>query len=95
MRASVARDCRGFGWLQQEQYDVLEFLREENRLRLSIATQTGSTYHIFSAVNLSGDVLWRHESSITATNNTVVDDILLEMPFGTSARYFKAVANRP
>jgi hypothetical protein len=69
---------------------IAGFLREDNQLRLSIAAQGGHTYHILSSESLDGNVFWRHEESIKASSNGVIE-VLLDLSFDTSARYFKAV----
>jgi len=64
-------------------------------LRLSIAAEAGRTYHVFVAERLAGDMVWRHERMVgPATSNGAIA-IVLEMPAGIPARFFKTIGALP
>jgi hypothetical protein len=66
-----------------------------NRLRLSINAEAGRTYHVLGASVLGPDAIWRHEqlAGPSSTNGELV--VMLDMPPGTSARFYKALAEVP
>jgi len=74
---------------------VAGLVREGNQLRLSIAAQAGRTYHVYATEDLAGDGVWRHERMVGPAASDGEIDIILEMPAGIPARFFKAIAAGP
>jgi Lamin Tail Domain len=78
-----------------EAASVSGLIRQGDQLQLSIAAEAGRTYHVFSTDSLAGDVIWRHErmAGPAATGGAIA--IVLEMPAGIPARFFKTLATLP
>ena len=70
-------------------------VREGNQLRLSIAVEAGRTYHVFAAERLVEDGGWRHERMVGPATSDGAIDIVLEMPTGIPARFFKTIVALP
>ena len=70
-------------------------VREGTQLRLSIAAEAGRVYHVFATGSLADDGVWRHERMLGPVSSDGDIDVLLEMPTGVPARFFKAVAAVP
>jgi CotH kinase protein/Chitobiase/beta-hexosaminidase C-terminal domain/Lamin Tail Domain len=78
-----------------EPVSITGLMRIGNELRLSITGEAGRTYHIFASESLTGDAAWRHERAIGPLTSDGVFEIVLDMPAGIPARFFKAVATLP
>ncbi|HXJ61444.1 MAG TPA: CotH kinase family protein [Verrucomicrobiae bacterium] len=66
-----------------------------NQLRLSIPAEAGRSYHVFAAESLEGNVVWRHESMVGPIASDGTIDIIVGMPAGSPARFYRAVATLP
>ena len=74
---------------------ISRVIRDGNQLRLSIEAEAGRTYHVLAASFLGPSAIWRHEriAGPVATNGRI--DVVLDMPAGTSTRFFKALVEVP
>jgi len=66
-----------------------------NQLRLSISAEAGRTYHVFATESLAGGLVWRHELMVGPVASDGAIDVVLGMPAGIPARFFKTVATLP
>jgi len=78
-----------------EPVTVSGLVREGNQLRLFIPAVVGRTYHVFTTESLTANAVWRHESMVGPTASGGIIAILLEMPPGVPARFFKTLATLP
>src|SRR6185436_7334542 len=71
---------------------IIGFVHQGNQLRLTIQTQAGRVYSVFSAEGLGSYVNWKHQFYLGPVSSNGSTDVLLDMPSGASMRFFKAVS---
>jgi hypothetical protein len=74
---------------------VSGLVRDGNQLRLSIAAAAGRTYHVYIAERLAEDMVWRHERTVGPATSDGDLVVILEMPVGIPARFFKTIGVLP
>ena len=74
---------------------VAGLVREGNQLRLSISAEAGRTYHVYGTPSLEGGIVWQQEYRMGPVVTGGDIDILLDMPTGVPARFFKVLATLP
>lgn len=74
---------------------VSGLLLQGNQLRLSLDIQAGRTYHVFATDSLGENGVWRHERSVGPAPTSGPVDVLLDLPVGVPARFFKTLVGVP